>query len=94
MQNIRRVYIVVISLVILLIPLIAMQFTDEVKWTGADFIIAGCLLLVTGFAIEIVMRKIKSKTYKLVLLVAIFSILILIWAELAVGVFGTPISGN
>ena len=29
---------------ILLVPLIAMQFTEEVKWTLTDFIIAGGLL--------------------------------------------------
>tara|TARA_R110000868_G_scaffold89474_3_gene249074 strand:+ start:584 stop:799 length:216 start_codon:yes stop_codon:yes gene_type:complete len=71
-----------------------MQFTNEVHWTITDFIIAGGLLFAAGFAIEIVTRKIKYKAYKLVLLVAIFSVLILIWMELAVGIFGTPFSGN
>lgn len=94
MQNKRPIRIALITLVILLIPFIAMQFTNEVQWTIADFIIAGGLLFFAGLAIETVTRKIKNKTYKLVLLVAIFSILILIWIELAVGIFGTPFSGN
>ncbi|MEH6745285.1 MAG: hypothetical protein V7670_00470 [Maribacter arcticus] len=84
----------VISLVILLIPFIAMQFTNEVQWTVADFIFAAGLLIGAGLAIEMVTRKIKNKTYKLILLVTIFSILILIWMELAVGLFGTPFGGN
>ncbi|MEH6779837.1 hypothetical protein, partial [Maribacter arcticus] len=83
-----------ISLVILLIPFIAMQFTNEVQWTVADFIFAAGLLIGAGLAIEMVTRKIKNKTYKLILLVTIFSILILIWMELAVGLFGTPFGGN
>lgn len=94
MQNKRPIRIALITLVILLIPFIAMQFTNEVQWTIADFIIAGGLLFFAGLAIETVTRRIKNKTYKLVLLVAIFSILILIWIELAVGIFGTPFSGN
>lgn len=94
MQNKRPIRIALITLVILLIPFIAMQFTNEVQWTIADFIIAGGLLFFAGLAIEMVTSKIKNKTYKVVLLVAIFSILILIWIELAVGIFGTPFSGN
>jgi len=46
---------------ILLIPLIAMQFSDEVNWELADFIVAGFLLLGTGFIIELVMWKVNSK---------------------------------
>tara|TARA_R110000765_G_scaffold7802_5_gene25464 strand:+ start:228 stop:512 length:285 start_codon:yes stop_codon:yes gene_type:complete len=94
MQNKRPIRIALITLVILLIPFIAMQFTNEVQWTIADFIIAGGLLFFAGLAIETVARRIKNKTYMVVLLVAIFSILILIWIELAVGIFGTPFSGN
>tara|TARA_R110000744_G_scaffold40308_1_gene91466 strand:+ start:1215 stop:1499 length:285 start_codon:yes stop_codon:yes gene_type:complete len=94
MQNKRHIRIVLISLVILLIPFIAMQFTNEVQWTVADFIIAAGLLIGAGLAIEMVTRKIKNKTYKLILLVAILMIVMLIWIELAVGLFGTPFGGN
>ncbi len=71
-----------------------MQFTDEVNWTTTDFIIAGGLLFGAGIISEIVLRKIKSFNYKVGLLSAIFIILILIWIELAVGIFGTLFSGN
>ena len=71
-----------------------MQFTNEVQWTVADFIIAAGLLIGAGLAIEMVTRKIKNKTYKLILLVAILMIVMLIWIELAVGLFGTPFGGN
>jgi hypothetical protein len=71
-----------------------MQFTDEVNWTAADFLIAGSLLLGTGLISEIIMRKIKHNGYKAVLIVAVLIALILIWIELAVGIFGTPFGGN
>ena len=71
-----------------------MQFTDEVNWTTIDFIIAGGLLFAAVFISEIAMRKIKNTNYKVVILGTIFIIVILIWIELAVGIFGTPFSGN
>ena len=46
--------------VILLIPLMAMQFTEEVNWELTDFIVAGVLLLGTGLVCEFVMRKVKK----------------------------------
>ena len=94
MQNKRLTIIVLIVLFLLLIPLIAMQFTDEVNWEITDFIIAGGLLFGAGMISEIVMRKIKNSNYKVILLGAILIIVILIWIELAVGIFGTPFSGS
>ena len=71
-----------------------MQFTDEVNWTLLDFIVAGVLLLSTGLIGELIIRKINKKNYRIAILVVLFVILILIWAELAVGIFGTPFSGQ
>ena len=94
MQNRRLKIILPIILFILLIPLIAMQFTAEVNWTAADFIVAGGLLFGAGLIFEIVMKKISDTNYKLALLFALLIGLILIWLELAVGIFGTPFAGN
>jgi uncharacterized protein involved in response to NO len=94
MQNKRLVIILLIPSFLLLIPLIAMQFSDEVNWTTADFIIAGVLLFGAALISELVMRKIKNKNYRLALLGLILIILILTWLELAVGLFGTPFGGN
>ena len=94
MKNKRFIIILLISLILLLIPLIAMHFTDEVNWTITDFIITGGLLFGAVLISEIVLRKIKNKNYKVGLLVAVIIILILIWIELAVGIFRTPFDGN
>ena len=93
-QNKRLTGILIAVAVILLIPFIAMQFTAEVNWTVADFIVAAVLLLGTGFICELVFRKLKNNKYRMVILVSIVIVFLLIWAELAVGIFGTPFAGS
>ncbi|WP_293783035.1 hypothetical protein [uncultured Pedobacter sp.] len=90
----RIAIIVGITAFILSIPLIAMQFTNEVDWTLSDFLTAGILLLSTGFATELVIRNLKTGTLRTIILLVILLMLFLIWAELAVGVFGTPFAGS
>lgn len=95
-QNLaQRVTIVIgIVAVILLIPLVAMQFTKEVNWDLTDFITIGILLFITGMSIELVTRKVQSAKIKLALTLIILFVLFLVWAELAVGIFGSPFAGN
>ena len=93
-QTKRLIAIVTSVALILLIPFIAGQFTDEVKWTGSDFAAAGVLLLGTGLMCELVMRKIKKIEYRIVVCAALLLALLLIWLELAVGIFGTPFAGT
>lgn len=94
MENKRPIIISSIVALLLFIPLIAMQFTDEVHWTLFDFLIAAVLLLSTGLAIEIIIRNVKGDKYRIVLFMVLLVIFLLVWAELAVGIFGTPLSGN
>ncbi len=79
---------------LLLIPLIAMQLTSEVNWSYFDFIIMGTLLTITGLLIGIVLKKVKYYKYREVFIVIIVMIFLLIWAEFAVGLFGTPFAGD
>jgi hypothetical protein len=92
MQNKRL--IIITSVIILFIPLIAMQFTDEVKWSLFDFVIAGILLIGTGLICEFTWRKIKKIKYRIAIILAILVVFLIIWAELAVGIFGSPFSGS
>lgn len=80
--------------VILIVPLIAMQFTDEVNWSPSDFIIMGILLLITGLLCELVLRKARTRLSRLILASLVLFIFFMVWAELAVGVFGTPFAGS
>ena len=90
----RIIAILTLTAGILAIPFIAMQFTNEVKWDLTDFMVAGALLLSTGLAIELVIRNLKTGTLRTIILLVILLALFLIWAELAVGIFGTPFAGN
>jgi hypothetical protein len=92
--NKRLIRILLTVSILLLIPLMAMRFTDEVKWTLLDFIAAGTLLFSTGLIFEFIMRKAKTTKLKIVMSITLFIALFLIWAELAVGIFGSPIAGN
>ena len=93
-QDKRLIGIVLTVALLLLIPLIAMQLTDEVNWTLLDFVVAGFLLLGTGLLAELVMRKVSKTNSRIAIIFAILVVLFLIWAELAVGIFGTPFAGS
>lgn len=71
---------------LLLIPFIAMLFTEEVKWSVGDFIVAGLLLFGTGLLCEVVLRKVKNTKYRIAICIGILVALLLIWAELAIGI--------
>lgn len=86
--------ILIFVLFILLIPFIAMQFTNAVKWTLSDFIIAGILIIGTAFLLDLVIRKVNKKRNQVIYYVVIIAILLLIWTELAVGIIGTPLAGS
>lgn len=94
MKNKRLIGIVVTVALLLLIPFIGMQFTDEVKWTRIDFVVAGVLLLGTGLMCELVLRLVKKIEYRIAVIAVILVALFLVWAELAVGLFGTRFAGS
>ena len=93
-QSQRSTLLYSIPFVILSIPLMAMQFTKEVNWTLSDFLIMGILLFITTFTIDFVLKKFKTLKSRLILVVATLALLVLVWAELAVGIFGSPFAGS
>lgn len=72
---------------LLLVPLIAMQFTNEVNWTVFDFMVAAVLLLGAGISGEYLLRKVKTMRQRILIGLALLVTLIIIWVELAVGIF-------
>jgi uncharacterized membrane protein len=73
---------------LLMIPLVAMQFTSEVNWTLSDFILMGVLIFTVSSLFVLVARKVQKKSRLAVGAVFLLGFLWL-WAELAVGVFTT-----
>lgn len=94
MKNKRLFFILAIIVILLLIPFIAMQFTDSVNWSLSDFVVMGLLLSGTGLLCEFTLRKVKTTKNRIIICLIIILIFILIWAELAVGIFGSPIAGS
>lgn len=76
-------------LLLLLVPLIAMQFTSEVNWSVSDFIVAGVLLLGCGLLLERAWSRTGNFAHRLAYGLAIFTGLLLIWVNLAVGLIGS-----
>lgn len=93
-QNKRLAGILLFATIILIIPIIAMQFSNEVNWTISDFIVAGTLLFGTGLLLELVLRKVKIMSNRIILFSIIIALLLLTWIELAVGIFGSPWAGS
>lgn len=94
MKNKRLIIIQSVVGILLLIPLIAMQFTNEVDWDIFDFVIMGLLLSATGLLCEFVLRRVRTTLNRVIICGAVLFLFFLIWAELAVGVFGTPFAGS
>lgn len=82
------VRIVLTTALILLLPLIAMRFTDEVVWDPADFAVAGVLLIGAGLTFELIARKAGNFAYRAAVCIAVTAALLLVWVNLAVGIIG------
>lgn len=85
-QNRIFAWIALATGLILLIPLLSMQFTSEVKWDEADFIVAGTLLFGVSSLFVLATRRI-SKRHRVIVGIAFALTLLYLWAELAVGIF-------
>ena len=80
--NFNRVYIA--TGLILAVPLIAMQFTSDVNWGLGDFIVMGALLAGAGMAYELLASKLHNPAHRWLLGFGVLTMVLLIWAELAV----------
>lgn len=89
MQNKRIIGLALVTALLLSIPLIAMQFTDEANWGLFDFIFAGGLIFGTGLAYQLVSSKGKNIAYRAGVGMALAGVFLLIWINLAVGIIGS-----
>ena len=96
-HNIQKPLMIVgiITLILLMVPLIAMQFTTEVNWSISDFIIMAALIFGTGSAYVLISRLVNNGIYKLATAVSLGTVFFMIWSNLAVGLIGAgPHAGN
>ena len=78
-------------LLMLLLPLIGMFFSNEINWSFFDFIVMGILILSMSFGIKQVLKATKNIKYRILIIALILIVFLLVWAELAVGIFWRPI---
>jgi uncharacterized membrane protein len=90
----KKKWVVFLPLLLLLIPLIGTLVSNEVNWSFFDFIIMGILILSLSFGIKQVLKATNNRMYRMLLIGVILFLFLLVWAELAVGIFDTPIAGS
>jgi hypothetical protein len=81
-------------LLLLLFPLVGTLVSNEVNWSFFDFIVMGILILSMSFGIKQVVMITKNTNYRVLIIGMILLVFILIWVELAVGIFDTPFAGS
>lgn len=79
--------IVFATVLVLLVPLVAMQFNDDVNWRPNDFVVAGVLLFLAGLGVDLIFTKVRTRNRKAAALAVLAVAFLYLWAELAVGVF-------
>lgn len=77
-----------IAALLLIAPLVAMQLTDEVRWGGADFLLAGILIGSVGIACELAVRMTRNSAYRAGAGFALAAAFFTVWANGAVGMIG------
>lgn len=91
----RMIGISVAVALILLVPFVAMKLGVEgVKWDWFDFTIAGALLLGAGLTCELFLTILRTPFQRLAACAIVLAVLAVVWAELAVGIIGTPFVGS
>ena len=80
-------------LLVLLVPLVGVIFY-ELDWSRLDFLVMASLILLLSILINLILYYMDSIKLKLLLVFIVAILFLLIWAELAVGVFGTPLAGD
>ncbi len=80
---------VMIALGLLLIPLVAMQFTDEVNWNLSDFLVMGGLITGLGILYEWLSMKSGQKVYRYAAATGLLAAFLLVWVNGAVGIIGS-----
>jgi hypothetical protein len=73
---------------LLLLPAVAMRFSDEVRWTASDFVFAGVLIGGVGLAFEMLVRR-GAAAYRVGAACALLAVFGLVWLNAAVGIIGS-----
>lgn len=73
---------------LLLVPAVAMRFSDEVRWGPGSFLVMGALLMILCGLIELGARLSTHWAYRLGFALAALAGFTTVWVNLAVGMIG------
>jgi hypothetical protein len=85
-NNISRIALV--TTLLLLVPLLG-----KWPWSLIDFVTMGALIFSTALAYELIVKKVGKK-YRVIIAILLLAAFLLVWTELAVGIFETPFAGS
>jgi hypothetical protein len=86
-MNLKRIFRhFLVVLLLLLIPLMAMQITDQVNWSLIDFLVMMTLLMSVFLGVDMIWQKVPNKSKRFGLIAIFLLIFFMIWVELAVGI--------
>lgn len=95
MQNKVFIWIALGTVLVLMIPLMAMQISSDVDWGLLDFTVIGVLLFGMGSVFVTIARKVRNTTHRVIIAIAILAAMLLIWIHLAVGIVDSwPLAGS
>lgn len=81
-------WVAIATALVLMVPAVAMQFSDAWDWGPLDFVFMGALLFGAGLTFVLVARRVNHGAYRLGVGLAVAAGLLLIWVNLAVGLIG------
>jgi hypothetical protein len=84
----RIIGVAIVTGLLLLIPLVAMQYTDQVNWGALDFVVAGALIFGTGVAYTFTTMREPRIIYRVAMAMGVGTTFLMMWANLAVGLIG------
>ncbi len=87
---------ILLGILFILIDLIIERLDGNASfnWSSFDFVLAFVILLTFGFSLEYLVRTIQSRRLKWLAILGIILFFVLLWAELALGIFDSPIAGD
>ena len=88
------VYRLMLAWSLLLIPLVGSLVTQAIHWSVFDYFVAALLLGGSVWGLSTIYKAGFSKQVKRSLGVLFLLFILLLWSEMAVGLFGSPLAGS
>jgi len=86
-------YPAILTIALLSVPLIGSIVSSEVNWSPSDYLIGGVLIFVVS-TVELMLWRSMPKKIRWPVMGLLFLLFLLLWAEMAVGIFGSPLAGS